>query len=66
MRHFAPRWILRRGEQQKVDSYDAAISSGWIHNEIRIVYGFYRSTAPVAQRCPSHSCVFTCVALGKN
>lgn len=47
-RHFAPRWILKRGEQQKVDSDDAAIPSEWIHNEIRIVYGFYRSSGPVA------------------
>ena len=48
MRHFAPRWILKRGEQQKVDSDDAAIPSEWIHNEIRIVYGFYCSSGPVA------------------
>lgn len=43
MRHFAPRWIPTRGEQQKVEaSYDDAIFLGWIHDEIRIVYSTTR------------------------
>ena len=60
MRHFAPRWILKRGEQQKVDSDDAAISSEWIHNEIRIVYGFLWAS------CVTILFPFTFVTLGKN